>query len=60
MLAVLGMCNSVINWRAGDRGDMRQIASELGRLVIGGIGGPGTALARSRERVGTVRCVKGR
>jgi TetR/AcrR family transcriptional regulator, cholesterol catabolism regulator len=61
MLAVLGMCNSVINWRAGDRGqDMRRIASELGRLIIGGIGA-GTALARSRhERAGIVRCVKGR
>ena len=62
MLAVLGMCNSVINWRAGDRvQDMRQIASDLGRLVIGGIGEPGTALARSwHERAGTVQCVKGR
>ena len=62
MLAVLGMCNSVINWRAGDRDqDMRRIASDLGSIVIGGIGGPGTALARSRhERAGTVQCVKGR
>ena len=49
MLAVLGMCNSVINWRAGDRGHMRQLASELGRLAIGGLGGPGTAVARSRQ-----------
>lgn len=48
MLAVLGMCNSVINWRAGDRGHMRQLASELSRLVIGGLA-PGTGVARSRQ-----------
>jgi AcrR family transcriptional regulator len=39
MLAVLGMCNAVINWRETDRGaDLREIASGLARLIADGLG----------------------
>jgi TetR/AcrR family transcriptional regulator, cholesterol catabolism regulator len=38
MLAILGMCNAVINWRASDQGtDTRRIASGLAELVADGL-----------------------
>jgi AcrR family transcriptional regulator len=38
MLAVLGMCNAVINWRESDRGrDMRRIAAGFAQLVASGL-----------------------
>jgi TetR/AcrR family transcriptional regulator, cholesterol catabolism regulator len=50
MLAVLGMLNSVINWRRDDQaGDMHQIAAELGKLVVAGLAPPRTASPRKRS-----------
>jgi len=41
MLAILGMCNNVINWRAADRNaDVGRIAAELGKLVVDGLAVP--------------------
>jgi AcrR family transcriptional regulator len=38
MLAVLGMCNAVINWRAEDRArDMREVAAGFARLLAKGL-----------------------
>jgi hypothetical protein len=38
MLAVLGMCNAVINWREADRGrDMQQVAAGLALLIANGL-----------------------
>lgn len=38
MLAVLGMCNAVINWRAADQArDMDRIAAEFAKLVANGL-----------------------
>jgi TetR/AcrR family transcriptional regulator, cholesterol catabolism regulator len=38
MLAILGMCNAVINWRASDQGtDTRRIAAGLAGLVVDGL-----------------------
>ena len=38
MLAILGMCNAVINWRASDQGtDTRRIAAGLTGLVTDGL-----------------------
>jgi TetR/AcrR family transcriptional regulator, cholesterol catabolism regulator len=38
MLAVLGMCNAVINWRESDRGrDMRRVAASFAALVANGL-----------------------
>lgn len=38
MLAVLGMCNAVINWRESDRAtDMKQVAAEFAKLVASGL-----------------------
>ncbi|MBX9592564.1 MAG: TetR/AcrR family transcriptional regulator [Hyphomonadaceae bacterium] len=38
MLAVLGMCNAVINWRAADQTrDMDRIAAEFAKLVASGL-----------------------
>ena len=49
MLAVLGMVNSVINWRQDDQArDLRRIAAELGKLVVNGLAAPGTAYQRKR------------
>src|SRR5262245_24340410 len=45
MLAVLGMCNAVINWRPADQGkDMGRIAAGFARLIAGGLAAqkPGT------------------
>jgi AcrR family transcriptional regulator len=40
VLAVLGMCNAVINWRPEDRArDMRQAAAGFARLIARGLGG---------------------
>jgi TetR/AcrR family transcriptional regulator, cholesterol catabolism regulator len=50
MLAVLGMLNSVINWRRDDQaGDMHRIAAELGKLVVAGLAPPRTASPRKRS-----------
>ena len=47
-LAVLGMCNAVINWRPADQArDVAKIAAEFGRLVAGGLAG---ANGNSRNR----------
>jgi hypothetical protein len=49
MLAVLGMLNSVINWRREDQPeDMDQLAAELGKLLVGSLARPGTAALRKR------------
>jgi TetR/AcrR family transcriptional regulator, cholesterol catabolism regulator len=38
MLAVLGMCNAVINWREADRArDMKEVAAGFARLIAGGL-----------------------
>jgi hypothetical protein len=38
MLAVLGMCNAVINWRAADQArDVSGIAESFARLVVDGL-----------------------
>src|SRR5512145_1087803 len=44
MLAVLGMCNAVINWREADRGrDMQRIAAGFSTLIANGLAaGAGT------------------
>ena len=50
VLAVLGMVNSVINWRRDDQGkDMRRIAAELGKLVVDGLAAPDAATPRKRS-----------
>jgi AcrR family transcriptional regulator len=47
MLAVLGMCNAVINWRDSDRAkDIGRIASGLADIVAKGIAFPGGAPKR--------------
>ncbi len=51
MLAVLGMLNSVINWRREDQPeDMDRLAAELGKLLVGSLARPGTAALRKRGR----------
>jgi TetR/AcrR family transcriptional regulator, cholesterol catabolism regulator len=41
MLAVLGMCNAVINWRAPDGSrDLSEIASSFARIVASGVASP--------------------
>jgi TetR/AcrR family transcriptional regulator, cholesterol catabolism regulator len=48
MLAVLGMVNSVINWREDDQGrGINQIAAELSELVAAGLAKPAPARRRS-------------
>ena len=38
MLAVLGMCNAVINWRESDRArDMHRVAAEFASLIANGL-----------------------
>ena len=50
MLAVLGMCNSVINWRAADQSeDLGRAATELGKLVIGGLAMPCAPASRRKQ-----------
>ena len=47
MLAVLGMCNAVINWRGTDRGkDTRSIAAGFAQLVASGLALPENAPGR--------------
>ncbi len=48
MLAVLGMCNAVINWREADRSrDMKQVAAAFAALVAQGLAN-GANTGRSR------------
>jgi AcrR family transcriptional regulator len=48
MLAVLGMCNAVINWREADRSrDMREVAVGFAALIAGGLAAGGAAGAGS-------------
>src|SRR5262245_43523212 len=47
MLAVLGMCNAVINWREVDRSqDIDRIASGFAEIVAKGLAFPGDAPKR--------------
>jgi AcrR family transcriptional regulator len=47
MLAVLGMCNAVINWRAVDQGkDVQHIAAGFATLIAGGLAAGGTGTRR--------------
>jgi AcrR family transcriptional regulator len=49
MLAVLSMCNAVINWRASDQAiDVRRIAAEFARLVADGLAVNGSRGGRPR------------
>ena len=54
MLAVLGMCNAVINWRPNDQAtDVRRIAAEFASLVADGLaanGGNSNGKRRGRRR----------
>lgn len=48
MLAVLGMVNSVINWREEDQGrGISEIAAELSELVVAGLARPAPARRRT-------------
>jgi hypothetical protein len=50
VLAVLGMCNAVINWRPADQAaDMRMIAAELGKLVANGLTAGTNGYSRGRK-----------
>jgi AcrR family transcriptional regulator len=50
VLAILGMCNSVINWPAADQSlDVRRIAAEFACMVVQGVSAPPRAAA-SRKR----------
>jgi AcrR family transcriptional regulator len=50
MLAILGMCNSVINWRAADQSeDLGRVAVELGKLVIDGLAMPYAPVSRRKQ-----------
>jgi hypothetical protein len=50
MLAVLGMCNAVINWREADRGrDLRRIAAGFAQLVANGLAHSGCPPKRRGE-----------
>ena len=50
VLAILGMCNSVINWPAADQSlDVRRIAAEFACTVVRGVSAPPRAAA-SRKR----------
>ena len=49
MLAVLGMCNAVINWREADRSrDMAQVAAGFAKLIAGGLAAGNAEGAGSR------------
>jgi hypothetical protein len=44
------MCNSVINWRAGDQSeDLGRAAAALGKLVIDGLAMPCAPASRSKQ-----------
>jgi TetR/AcrR family transcriptional regulator, cholesterol catabolism regulator len=48
MLAVLGMCNAVINWRPSDQAkDMRRVAAEFATIVASGLAANGGRSRRS-------------
>jgi Tetracyclin repressor-like, C-terminal domain len=48
MLAVLGMLNSVINWRAADQdASVARIAAELSQLAVAGLARPVPARKRT-------------
>jgi AcrR family transcriptional regulator len=50
MLAILGMCNNVINWRAADQSeDLGRVAGELGKLVIEGLAVPCAPASRRKQ-----------
>jgi TetR/AcrR family transcriptional regulator, cholesterol catabolism regulator len=50
MLAILGMCNNVINWRAADQSvDVSRIATELGKLVVDGLTMPPLPASRRKQ-----------
>jgi AcrR family transcriptional regulator len=50
MLAILGMCNSVINWRAADQSeDLGRVAAEFGKLVIDGLAMPSAPVSRRKQ-----------
>jgi AcrR family transcriptional regulator len=38
-LALLGMCNAVINWRPADQADVRRIAADFAKLAASGMTG---------------------
>jgi AcrR family transcriptional regulator len=49
MLAILGMCNNVINWRAADQSmDVGRIAAELAKLVVDGLAVPCAPASRRK------------
>jgi TetR/AcrR family transcriptional regulator, cholesterol catabolism regulator len=49
VLAILGMCNSVINWPAADQSlDVRTIAAEFARTVVQGLSTPRGPVSRKR------------
>jgi AcrR family transcriptional regulator len=55
MLAVLSMCNAVINWRAADQAiDVRRIGAEFARLVADGLGANGQGGQRFRSQKGSL------
>ncbi len=50
VLAILGMCNNVINWPAADQAvDVRRTAAEFARMVVQGVSAPAPC-AVSRKR----------
>ena len=50
VLAILGMCNNVINWPAADQAvDVRRTAAEFARMVVQGVSAPAPG-AVSRKR----------
>jgi AcrR family transcriptional regulator len=50
VLAVLGMCNAVINWRPADQAaGMERIAGELGKLAADGLTAAANGLSRGRR-----------
>jgi AcrR family transcriptional regulator len=50
MLAILGMCNNVINWRAADQSeDLGRVAREVGKLVIDGLAMPDRPASRRKQ-----------
>ena len=49
MLAVLGMCNAVINWRPSDQGkDMGRIAAQFAKLIANGLAANGVGVGMAR------------
>jgi AcrR family transcriptional regulator len=53
MLAVLGMLNSVINWRRDDQPeDVGRLAAELGKLAVGSLARPAAPALRRRAGAG--------